>query len=211
MFQGINGKAQARPPQAERFPCPSCNVGTAATAGKICGYCEIDRHAASAVAEPPRPPNGKPSRPPTQDTEAQSDTGTQEHILPEGCVSVSTVSSVSPCVSVSSVSEFLHAVFEAAMKKPMPPIANRYYLPKLKLLVALCAELQIAAREGTFFLSCRDASDLIGVDFQKASRWLNKLEKDKVIFLVEQGSKPADKTPIKDRKANEYRFLGGRD
>jgi hypothetical protein len=185
MFQGINGKAQARPPQAERFPCPSCNVGTAATAGKVCGYCEIDRHAA---ADPPSPPH-------------ESDTETQRHIPPERCVTESPCASESSCATVSSVSEFLHAVFEAAMKKPLPTVASKYYLPKMQRLIALCAELQIAAGEGTFFLSCRDAGDLIGEDFRKAWGWLKKLEFDGVLKRISTGSKG-------NHKANEYVFSG---
>jgi hypothetical protein len=100
------------------------------------------------------------------------------------------------------VSVFLGAVFEQAMKRPLPAVANGYYLPKMKLLIALCAELQIAAGEGTFFLACRDAGDVIGEGFRKVSNWLNKLEHDGVLFRVSTGSKAK-------HLANEYRFLAG--
>jgi hypothetical protein len=109
------------------------------------------------------------------------------------------VSSVS---SVSAAPEFLRAVWEVAKQKPMPAVASRYYLPGLRLLIALCAELQIAAREATFYISCRDAGALIGEDFRRVSRWLKRLEADGVIVRVATGS-------LTSRKANEYRFLGG--
>jgi DNA-binding Lrp family transcriptional regulator len=69
----------------------------------------------------------------------------------------------------------------------------------MKLLVALCAELQIAVGQGTFFLSCRDAGDLLDQDFRTVSRWLKKLEFDGVLKRIATGSRGS-------HKANEYRF-----
>ena len=86
------------------------------------------------------------------------------------------------------------------MKKPLPNIAKKYYLSKMQRLVALCAELQIAAGHGTFFLSCRDAGALIDEDFRKVSTWFKKLEFDGVLKRVSTGK-------LSSHKANEYRFL----
>jgi hypothetical protein len=115
--------------------------------------------------------------------------------VPESCVSVS---------SESSPSEFVKSVWESAKSRPAPAVASRYYVPGIKLLVMLCAELQVAAGDGTFYLSCRDAAALIAKpqDFRTVSKWLNKLEADGVLRRVNTGSQAT-------HKANEYRFLGG--
>ena len=98
--------------------------------------------------------------------------------------------------------EYVQAVFAAAKAKPVPAVASRYYLPKMKLLIALCAELQIAAGDCTFFLACRDAGDVIGEDFRRVWVWLKKLEHDEVLLRISTGS-------LSTHKANEYRFRGG--
>jgi hypothetical protein len=84
----------------------------------------------------------------------------------------------------------------------MPAAASKYYLPKLKLLVALCAELQIAAGAATFFLACRDAGDVIGEDYRVVWGWMKKLEHDRVLVRISTGS-------LSRHKANEYRFHAG--
>jgi hypothetical protein len=93
----------------------------------------------------------------------------------------------------------MRAVFDAAMVKPLPAQAKPYYLPKMKKLIAFCAELQIAAKGGTFFLSCRDAGVLLGEDHRKVWGWLRKLEADCVLQRIETGS-------LGKHKANEYRM-----
>jgi len=75
--------------------------------------------------------------------------------------------------------------------------AQRYYLPKMRLLVSICAEL--SCRSDSFFLSCRDAGLMIDKDFKTASRWMKKLEADEVLVRISTGSR-------KEHKANEYRF-----
>jgi hypothetical protein len=103
--------------------------------------------------------------------------------------------------SASKVPEYLLAVWEVAKQKPPHPVAARYYLPGVRFLVALCAELQLAAGSGTFFLACRHAGALIGENFRRVSGWLKKLEADGVLRRITTGSKAG-------RRANEYVFQG---
>jgi hypothetical protein len=151
------------------------------------------------------------------------DTETQEPNAQEGDVSSAPLSpSVSPCASVSPVSseslcvripdekarneppEYLACVFSASREKPLPRVAARYYVPGMRLLIGLCAELQIPVGSGTWFLACRDAAFLLGEDdYRRVSRWLTKLEADGVLERVSTGS-------LSSHKANEYRFVGQR-
>jgi hypothetical protein len=103
---------------------------------------------------------------------------------------------------VSQVPEYLLAVWEAAKQKPLPAVASGYYLPGMKKLIGLCAELQLAARERTFFLACRDAGALVGANHRRVWKWLKRLEIDRVLVRISTGSKST-------RKANEYRYHGG--
>lgn len=75
----------------------------------------------------------------------------------------------------------------------------------MRHLVALCRELQLAAKEGPFFLTCRDAGWLLGITYQLANRWLVKLEKDGVLLRVGTGVY----NPHGKGKANSYRYTGG--
>jgi hypothetical protein len=105
--------------------------------------------------------------------------------------------------SGSGVPEFLEAVWANAKKKQPPAIADRYYLPGVKSLIALCAELQSAAGERTFFLACRHAGALLGENFRSISNWLKRLECDGVLKRISTGKKVT-------RRANEYRYMGDR-
>jgi hypothetical protein len=69
-------------------------------------------------------------------------------------------------------------------------------------LAALCRELQRAAGDGAFFLSCRTAGDLLGVSRTQAGRWLWLLNHDGIIRTIEKGG--AAKTP---RRATRYRYM----
>jgi hypothetical protein len=125
---------------------------------------------------------------------------------PKQCASESL--SPRPYVSVSAgtepgPSEFLRAVWEAARQKPRPAIAARYYVPGVKSLVALCCELQTAAGDGAFFLSCRDAAALVAptAPFQTVSRWLGRLVRDGVLIRIARGTQAT-------QKASEFRYIG---
>lgn len=67
------------------------------------------------------------------------------------------------------------------------------------MLITICRELQLAAGDAPFFLSCRTAGKLAGVDHTQAARWLRGL-RGEILNLVSAGDK--------SRKASRYRYLG---
>jgi hypothetical protein len=86
---------------------------------------------------------------------------------------------------------------------PPPDAAGRYRLPGVRLLVALCHELQREAGDGPFYLGCRDVGRLLGVPFQRAAKWLRRLVQDGVI------ERTNDDDERLSRRAREYRWVGG--
>ncbi len=100
--------------------------------------------------------------------------------------------------------DVMQDVFDRACSRPLPKVAGKFLSSGMKRLVALCRELQYAAREldeDRFYLSCRDVARLIGLESpQRGARWLKKLCHTKVIKCVEpyRGGK----------KANRYKYLG---
>jgi hypothetical protein len=126
----------------------------------------------------------------TADSETQ-----QTHHSREDCVPVS--GPPDTCVP-----QFILAAWHVSRSKPLPPEADRYYLPGMRSLVALCSVLQAGAREGRpFILACRHAGAVLAVDYRCANRWLKRLELDGLLARVETGSKAS-------RRANRYRFVG---
>lgn len=98
--------------------------------------------------------------------------------------------------------------FKAAQEKPLPPEAARYDdSPQLQLLVALCCELQRLAGTGIPFLSCRDATRVLGMDPQKQAmtvhRWLQGLARDRIIRIIERGT-----AGVAGGKAMRFKYLG---
>jgi len=82
----------------------------------------------------------------------------------------------------------------------LPEIAAQYENSKIRLLVALCRELQRASGNSSFFLSSRKAGDLIGVDHATAARWFHGLVLDGILRIAEVGS-------CSSHKASRYRYL----
>jgi hypothetical protein len=91
-------------------------------------------------------------------------------------------------------------VFELAKHAQTPRAALRYEQDGLRLLVALCRELQRVSGDKPFFLACRTAGGLLGVKHVTAWRWLTLLAHDKIVDEVEKGDK------LK-RRASRYRYL----
>ena len=73
-------------------------------------------------------------------------------------------------------------------------------MPGMQYLVALCHELQRHAGDGTFFLSCRKAGEVLGVDPKTAWRWLFLLTREEVLKLVKKGTRAS-------KQASEFRYL----
>jgi hypothetical protein len=78
-----------------------------------------------------------------------------------------------------------------------------YENPNVRDLLALCRELQAMWTDGPFFLSCRTAARLFGVDPKKAWRWLYLIEREGWIKTHEKGGSP--KNPW---KATRFWYLG---
>jgi hypothetical protein len=107
-----------------------------------------------------------------------------------------------PRVKFPLGSEPVRQVFEAAKRTGTPKVAMQYEQEPLRLLVALCRELQRVAGTGPFFLACRTAGSLLGVDHTTAWRWMFLLQEDGVLKEAEKGSQAK-------HRASRYRYLGG--
>lgn len=91
-------------------------------------------------------------------------------------------------------------IVERAFSAEVPEVATKYESPSVRLLVALCRELQRAAGDGPFYLSCHTAGRLLGSDHKSANRWLFLLTDDGILETVEKGSN-------RTQKATRYRYL----
>ena len=80
-------------------------------------------------------------------------------------------------------------MLERAVTTDLPTVALQYEQPELRMLVALCRELQRAAGDGPFWLACRTVERLLGVGRVTAWRWLGLLVDDKILYLVEKGDR----------------------
>jgi len=107
-----------------------------------------------------------------------------------------------PKVRFPKGQEPMVAVFQKAFEGPLPAVAERYDQRGLRLLVALCRELQRAAGAEPFFLACRTAGRLLDVSHVQAHRWLFLLVHDGIIEVVEPGDRSK-------RRASRYRYLAG--
>lgn len=82
--------------------------------------------------------------------------------------------------------------------KPGPTSRRLHALQKL---VRLCHRLQAIAGDAVFFLTVRDAADLLGVGKSAAWGYLKKLVGDGVLTLIREGSRV-------DGRGSEYRYNG---
>jgi hypothetical protein len=90
------------------------------------------------------------------------------------------------------------------MSAPQPPEADQFKSPQIRMLISLCRELQRERGDTPFYLSCRDAAAALGLHGNRphvaAWRWLRMLCHVGVLRRGAIGS-------MKDRKANEYRYI----
>ena len=89
-------------------------------------------------------------------------------------------------------------ILERADKAEQTAAALGYGSPETRRLVMLCRELQRASGSGPFFLSCRTAGELLGLDHMTAWRRLQVLRLDGVIEETCRGTKT---------KAARYRYV----
>jgi hypothetical protein len=95
----------------------------------------------------------------------------------------------------------LQTAWETAQKSPLPKEAAQFEKPEIRLLVALCRELQRAAGNKAFYLPCRKVQMLMHPDSQDtAARWLRMLVRAKIVEVVERGGPDTN-------KATRYRYL----
>ena len=94
----------------------------------------------------------------------------------------------------------LAEAWDRARASPLPPAADRYESDGLRLLVALCAQLQRISGTSPFFLACRNAGGLLGIEHTTAAKWLGLLVHDRILTIVVKGTPP--------HSATRYRFVG---
>ncbi len=92
-------------------------------------------------------------------------------------------------------------IFERSKTHELPEVAQEYEQAGLKQLIGFCRELQRSCGEGPFYLACRTAGRLFGVDHTTANRWLFLLVEEGVLEIVEPGQRAK-------QLATRYRYLG---
>ncbi|MHC4610054.1 MAG: hypothetical protein ACYS7M_06865 [Planctomycetota bacterium] len=95
-------------------------------------------------------------------------------------------------------------VFEAAKAADPPAEAMRYEQSAFRLLVTLCRELQRRAGDGPFYLGCRTAGRLLGVEHTTAWRWLYLMVSDGLLVVAERGAQAGGQN-----RATRYFYVGG--
>lgn len=96
-------------------------------------------------------------------------------------------------------------LFQKAVEGERPRIAMTKYPEnqRLQILVSLCRELQRAAGDQPFYLSCRVAGRLFSVSHTEVARWFFLLESDGILRVVAKGG-----THENPRNATRFRYLG---
>lgn len=109
-----------------------------------------------------------------------------------------------PRIKYAKGKEPMAKIFERAVRLEPPKIAVEMHPDhgKLKILVALCKELQRAAGDSPFYLSIRTAGRLLNVTPVTANRWLFLLTSDGILKLVSRGG-----TADTVRQASRYRYV----
>ncbi len=109
-----------------------------------------------------------------------------------------------PNVKYPKGEEPMAQIFERAIQLEPPKIAAEKYPDhsKLKILVSLCRELQLAAGNNPFYLSARTAGRLLNITPMTANRWLFLLQSDGILALISKGG-----TAETARQASRYRYV----
>jgi len=91
--------------------------------------------------------------------------------------------------------------YTESLQDPFPECALDYPSQVMRRLIGLCRTLsqRHADARGVWFLSCRSAAEVLGVEHTTAAKLLKMLVKDGVLELAEPGT---------TRKAARYRYLG---
>ncbi len=100
--------------------------------------------------------------------------------------------------------ELTAALYRQASTEPLPKVIydkDYHDDPVVVNLVVLCRALQRYHGNEPFFVSYRDAADIVGTDPMTAMRRMKMMEADEVIKLKRKGSH-------KDGRAGEYHYCG---
>lgn len=100
----------------------------------------------------------------------------------------------------------LDVILERAKSAEPPTEAMIFEQPKARLLVSVCRELQEDSGDAPFFLGCRTAGRLVGVDHVAAWRWLDLMQCAGLLTLVERGRKCRGRNI-----ASKFYYVGGTD
>ncbi len=92
------------------------------------------------------------------------------------------------------------AIISSALSLKPPSVAEQFEDERIRLLVALCHELQGASGEQPFYLACRKAGELVGMDHMTAWRYLCLLRHEGILAAVTVGTKES-------QKATRWRYL----
>jgi hypothetical protein len=104
-------------------------------------------------------------------------------------------------VKVPLGQDFVEAAWQTACVAPYPPEAKQFQQDELKQLTALCWQMQLAAEDGVFYLSCRQVQALMKLNApEQAARWLRGLVRIGVLEEVEKGGPHTN-------KATRYRYI----
>jgi hypothetical protein len=93
----------------------------------------------------------------------------------------------------------MRSVIEEARGMPLPAAAANYDDEAIRLLVAVCSRLQQRWGKKPFFLSVRQAAELLGTSRMGAWRTMQLLQFDGVITRVSKGT-------LEDKNASEWRY-----
>jgi hypothetical protein len=104
---------------------------------------------------------------------------------------------LSPSVPITE-DQFFARVAEIVRASPLPQAAGRFYLPALKVLVAVCAAAQSITGELPFLLTSRRAAALLGIGHNRAWQLLMVLVRAGVLEIAKRGD---------SKHANRYRYL----
>jgi hypothetical protein len=94
--------------------------------------------------------------------------------------------------------EPIHQIYKQAIAKPLPQAAELYETASLRNLVGLCNELQQVAGPEPFYLGCRTAGEVLGINHVLANKWLRQLERDNVLEVTKRGTQ---------NRVSRYRYL----
>jgi hypothetical protein len=98
----------------------------------------------------------------------------------------------------------IQRAYQRALSSPPPPDAAQFRARQMRVLVALCRELQHERGDKPFYLASRDLAAILGFGGEgapmRAWRMLEKLCHVGILRKVRSGSQI-------ERRANEYRYL----